>query len=254
MWERQAALVKPLSGPVPYHLDQLYEGLGAPRFNGLILDAGCGEGIDLANLALDARCEVVGLESSHGGVAASLARIATLQRAHLVQGDLLKAPLADGLFDGAHCYGVVHHTIDPTRAMKELSRVLKQGAQLLLYVYEDFSDRARHWRAALRAVNSLRRLTTRCPPRVMMTFCKLLSPVVYATCTVPSKRFSWASRLPYSHGRHAWGLGGDLYDRFSAPIERRYSRASALELPQAAGLKVRRIVQRRGWMIWAEKP
>src|SRR5262245_7267951 len=141
MWGRQAAVVKPTTDAMPYHLDRLRESLGAPPFSGLVLDAGCGEGIDVGGLALDPSCEVVGLELSEGGIAASLARTAGLPRAHLVQGDLLSAPLRDELFDGAYCYGVVHHTPEPPRAMRELSRVLKRGASLLLYVYEDFADR-----------------------------------------------------------------------------------------------------------------
>ena len=254
MWGEHAARVQPPRGVEPYHLHQLYAALETPPIAGLILDGGCGDGIDFAMLALDPRCEVVGVELSDGGIAASRARTRGLARAHLVQGDLLKLPLAGEMFDGVYSYGVVHHTPDPQQAVTELARVLKPGAPLFLYVYEDFSDRPLQWRAALRLVNSLRHVTTRCPPALLMTLCRLLSPLVYATCTLPSRRFRWAARFPYRQGTTPASLSGDLYDRFSAPIECRYSEAGARQLVEGGGLLVRRIAQRRGWMIWAEKP
>ena len=254
LWGEQAARVRPPRSVTPYHLHQLHEALGAPRLRGLIIDGGCGDGIDLAMLALDPGCEVVGVELSSGGIATTQARTSGLARAHVVQGDLLKIPLAEGTFDAGYSYGVVHHTPDPARAVRELARVLKPGAPLLLYVYEDFSDRPLPWRIALRLVNSLRHVTTRCPPSLLMGLCRLMSPVAYVACTLPSRHFRFAARFPYRHGSNAWSLRGDLYDRFSAPIEHRYSQRGARALVEQAGLIVSRIAQRRGWMVWAHKP
>lgn len=253
MWGQQAARVSPPQFPVPYHLEAMREALGRPALEGLILDAGCGEGLDLAMLALHPGCEVVGVELSAGGVATSLARTTGMERAHVVQGDLLRIPLATGIFDGAYSYGVVHHTPDPKGAVREIARTLKPGAPLLLYVYEDFSDRAWYWRAALAGANSARVVTTRMPPAILMGVCKLLSPVVWLLCTVPSRHFRWAARFPYRHGTHPWSMSGDLFDRLSAPIEIRYSKNAAAGLAKAAGLHVVRIAQQRGWMVLARK-
>lgn len=253
MWGEQAARVQPPLERQPYHLDQMHEALGAPRLSGLIVDGGCGDGVDFANTALDTGCEVVGIELSTGGIATSQARTRGLDRAHLVQGDLMKLPLDSSIFDGGYSYGVVHHTPDPERCIRELARVLKPGAPLLFYVYEDLSDRPLLWRLALAAVNSLRHVTTRLPAGVLMTLCRIASPFVYVTCTLPSRHFRWAARLPYRHGTGPMSMSGDLYDRFSAPIETRYSAAGARALAEQAGLAVVRVAQRRGWMVWAEK-
>jgi SAM-dependent methyltransferase len=254
MWGAQAATVVPPTTPWPYHLHAMQQALDAPPFEGLILDAGCGEGIDLSMVALDPRCEIIGVELSEGGVATSLARTQGLDRAHVVQGDLLRIPIADATFDGAYSYGVVHHTPDPPRAVREIARTLKSGAPFLFYVYEDFSDRSLAWRVALAAANSVRVVTTRLPPRVLMRICKMLSPVVYVLLTLPSRHFSWAKRFPYRHGTTPWSMSGDLYDRLSAPIEERYSKEGAATLATAAGLRVERVASRRGWMVYAEKP
>jgi SAM-dependent methyltransferase len=253
MWGQQEALVSPPRQAVPYHLEVMRDALGRPALEGLILDAGCGEGLDLAMLALDPRCEVIGVELSSGGVATSLARTRGMDRAHVVQGDLLSIPMASGMFDGAYSYGVVHHTPDPGGAVREIARTLKPGAPLLLYVYEDFADRQWYWRAALALANSVRVVTTKMPPWLLMAICKLLSPVVWLLCTLPARHFRWAARFPYRHGTHPWSMSGDLYDRLSAPIEKRYSRRGAAALAEAAGLTVLSVAQQRGWMVHARK-
>jgi SAM-dependent methyltransferase len=253
MWGSQETIAQPIDTPVPYHLQLMRESLGRPPLGGLILDGGCGEGIDLASLALDPTCEVVGVELSSGGVATSLARARHIERAHIVQADLLRLPIGEGMFDGAYSYGVVHHTPDPPRAVREIARTLKPGAPLLLYVYEDFSDRPWYWRAALALANSVRIVTTRLPPALLMFICRLLSPIVYLVLTVPSRHFRWAARFPYRHGTHPWSMVGDLFDRLSAPIEKRYSKAGAATLVESAGLRVERVAQQRGWMVLGRK-
>ena len=253
-WGLHAATVEPPAGPEPWHLHAMQTALGAPPFSGLILDAGCGDGTDLAMLALDAGCEVVGVELSSGGVATSLARTRGIPRAHVIQGDLLGLPVASNTFDGAFSYGVVHHTPDPARCVREIARVLKPGASLVFYVYEDFSDRAWYWRAALRAASAARVVTKHLPAPVLMGLCRLLSPVLYVTCTIPSRRFRWASRFPHRHNAGPWDLAADLYDRAAPPIERRYSRATAEALATQAGFDVVGVAQARGWMVWARKP
>ena len=254
MWGRHAAAVEPMRSESPYHLQLMRDTLDAPPCAGLILDAGCGDGMDLAMLALDSSCEVVGVELSDGGIRTSLARTKGNDRAHVIQADLLKLPLASGMFDGSYSYGVVHHTPDPPRAVREIARTLKSGASLFLYVYEDFSDRMWTWRALLRIVTLVRHVTTRLSASALMTLCRVSSPIVYGLCTVPARRFRWASRFPYRHSENAWDLSGDLYDRFSAPIERRYSEKTAAALARDAGLDVVRTAQCRGWMVWARKP
>lgn len=257
IWGLQAATTVPSTTTHPYHLSVMYDRLPGPPLEGLILDGGCGDGVDLAMLALDPRCEVVGLELSDGGVATSLARTRGNARAHVVQGDLLRLPLASNTFDGAYSYGVVHHTPNPGLAVKEIARTLKPGAPLLLYVYEDFADRPWYWRAALTIANLPRLITTRMPPAMLMVLCRILAPIIFVFCTLPSRHFSWASRFPYRHAARPFdkiGMVGDIYDRLSAPIEERYSRQGAAALAADAGLHVIAVAQERGWMVRAVKP
>jgi len=252
-WGRHAGAVAPPAARLFWHLASMQKAAGAPPFDGVILDAGCGDGTDLSILAYEPHCQVVGVELSGGGVQTSLARTRGMARAYVIQGDLLHLPLASGIFDGAYSYGVVHHTPDPARAVREIARTLKPHAPLLFYLYEDFSDRPWYWRAALAAVNAGRLVTTRLPPRVLMGLCRALSPILFVLFTLPARRFRWAARFPHRHNTGPWDLSGDLYDRFAPPIEYRYSKASAEALAAGAGLEVVRCAQDRGWVVWAKK-
>ena len=74
-------------------------------------------------------------------------------------------------------------------------------------------------------------------------------------CTLPSKYFSWAARLPYPATQNPTlrSLIPELYDRFAAPIEYRYSELGARQLAERAGCRVRASAFLRGWVVWAEK-
>lgn len=61
---------------------------------------------------------------------------ASAQRAIALAGaSLLDLPFADATFDFSVCSGVVHHTPNPERALRELRRVLKPTGRLYVSVY-----------------------------------------------------------------------------------------------------------------------
>lgn len=250
-----AGLPAPMTAPVDYHLHLMQTALGAPPFQGLILDAGCGEGIDLASVGLTPGCRAIGVELSPGGVRATAARIATVPRARLLRGNVLSLPFRSDTFDGAYSYGVVHHTVDAAAAVREIVRTLKPGGRLLIYVYEAFDRRPLPWRVALSGINAIRRPVSAMSPRNIRRVCALVAPFVYVSCTIPSRYFSWAARLPYPASQNPTmaSLIPDLYDRFAAPIEERYSEQGARQLVEQAGCRVRSVANIRGWAVWGEK-
>jgi SAM-dependent methyltransferase len=244
----------PSAGRGAYHLEVMMQAVSAPPFSGLILDAGCGDGVDLAS-GLDERCRVVGVELSDGGVRASASRIAGIEHSHLVQASVLALPFPSATFDGAYSYGVVHHTVDPQLAMREIARAMKSGARLLIYVYEEFDRRSWPWRVALGAVNAVRQPISAMSPAAIRRFCAMVAPLVYVTCTIPSRHFAWAAKFPYpaTQNRNMKSLVPDLYDRFAAPIEKRYTERGARALVEQAGLRVLKVANVRGWIVLSEK-
>ncbi len=260
LWDRSCR-ASSLDGARPHHFDRMRQALSLPPLRGLVLDAGCGEGLDLANQARRPGLEIIGVELSKGGCQASAARTRGLSAASVVQGDLRRLPFADGLFDFIYSYGVLHHLPAPEAGLAELVRVLKPGSRIALYLYEDFRERPLLWRGLLAAATPCRRLTTRMPPALLYRCCQVGSPMVYALFTVPHRLFraipgcrSLAAGMPFRHGTGPFSLVGDLYDRFSAPIERRYTRQAARALLEQAGLGDLQIVNDRGWIVAGTKP
>lgn len=247
---------------VTYHQEEIQLALDLPAQKGLLLDAGCGEGIDLVNQAKRAGVEIVGAELSPGGCWASQRRTHGLATAHVVQADLGTLPFPAGRFDFIYSYGVLHHMTDPSRGLRELVRVAKPGAWVAAYLYEDFSDRNPLWRVLLWMGNLPRQVTTRLPRRLLYLLCQLFSPAVYLFFTVPylllrrlgGPMARWIRRMPFRHAKSPWSLVGDLFDRFSAPVEHRYSRSSAEQLFRQAGLRQVKLANRRGWMVAGIKP
>jgi hypothetical protein len=144
----------------------------------------------------------------------------------------------------------------PLEAMAELARVSHAGGGAAIYLYEDFSERVPLLRWSLRAANTWRVLTTRLPPPLLYALCWVAAPFVYVSFTIPHRLLDRvpscrpvAAGIPFRHGRSPFGLTGDLYDRFSAPVEFRYSRHTAAQLARDAGFAVKQIHYERGWML-----
>jgi len=93
--------VQPVTATIPWHYVKMQRALNLAPPSGMILDAGCGDGIDLANQALAAHDDVIGVDVSDGGVAQSWRRAGHLPRAHVVQADLRHLPFAEGMEENA---------------------------------------------------------------------------------------------------------------------------------------------------------
>ena len=260
LWARSAA-------PTPgrelslYHVERMASSVGVELPQGLVLDAGCGEGIDLVNQVRRPGVEMVGVELSRGGCRTSLWRSQGRWNTHIVQADLARLPFDDHQFDFVYSYGVLHHLAAPEAGAAELLRVLKPGGRCLIYLYEDFGERPRALRWLLAAVNGGRALTTRLPASWLFLCCQAAAPVIFLCCVVPYRLLRRARRwrgvaeqIPFRHASGPWGLAGDLYDRFSAPVERRYSRQGAAALLQASGADEVTVAYERGWVATGVKP
>ena len=221
------------------------------------LDAGCGAGLDLLNVAKGG-ADIIGIDVSTGvDVAADLLR--DCPNVHLVQGDLNAPPIRAGCVDFIYSFGVLHHLADTRAGFFNLVKLLKPGAPLITYLYERFDDRSRVEQAALSVVSGFRLATTRCPAGLLYALCWAAVPVIWLTCAVPARLLrnrapTFAASLPFRHTVRWTVLASDLFDRFSPPVERRYSAEEVRQLYRDAGLVDVELHRYRGWVSWGSAP
>ena len=135
-----------------------------------VLDAGCGMGRYLRVAAEAGPRLVVGLEIS-GAVRAARASTTGLPGVAVVQGDLLRPPLAGASFDQIYSLGVLDHTPDPRTAFLGLAGLLAPGGRIAVWVY-------RQERPALeKIINIHRAVSTRLPPRVLEILSRFTAPI-----------------------------------------------------------------------------
>jgi SAM-dependent methyltransferase len=224
-----------------------------------VLDAGCGMGRHTHHL-LKAGAEVVALDASPA-VEAAAANCASGQ-ALFVQADLLRLPLPPASFDVVICLGVLHHLEDTLGGLRALVAAARPGGRVLIFVYHDGgASPLRH--ALLAAVGAARRITTRLPFSLLRVLTLGLAGMLW---------LFWVGPLRLMSRRRAWqtGLAGlplgqyvqypfrvlwnDQFDRFSAPLEKRYSKAQVEALMASAGLIDLVVLPGYGWRAAGRRP
>lgn len=222
------------------------------------LDVGCGSGVDMRNIArFGAR--IVGIDISDA-INITKENIADFKNIYLIQADIHNLPFKDGSFDFVYCFGVLHHLPDPEKCFRILCSKVKKNGTVIIYVYEDFFNRTKLERALLKIVNSLRIITKIVPPYLLYFLSVMVTPFIFLSCSFPYqilKRLKVtkdiAERIPYRHTCNLNIIVSDLYDRFSVPIENRYSRDEVKAWFNNLNFEEVSIINYRGWVAWGKK-
>jgi len=101
------------------------------------IDIGCDSGrfsFALEKLGCD---KVVGVDYGDKGleIARLIARKARVKNVNFRKVNILDLPFADNSFDFVFCNGVLHHTQNLPKGIREMVRVAKKGAKIWLYLY-----------------------------------------------------------------------------------------------------------------------
>lgn len=137
----------------------------------LILDVGCGMG-RFAEVASRWGARVVGVDlSSAAEVAAE--NLADREGCCFFQADAFALPFAPGSFDFIYSIGVLHHTPNCEKAFKGLTKFLKPGGTIAVWLYSGYNK----W---YRFSDIYRRFTHRLPRNVLHSVCYLAVPKYYA--------------------------------------------------------------------------
>jgi SAM-dependent methyltransferase len=241
---------------------------GAAALDGkLCFEGGCGKGRH-TYYALKSGARVVAVDFSRAVDVAQKNCERVAGERLFVQADLMALPFDDGAanggggaFDVAYSLGVLHHLPDPEAGFRNLSRLVKAGGQVLIYVYHALEGEPVK-RALLDAVNVARRVTTRLPHRMLLPMTNALGYGLYAGVVMPYRLMSrvpllkpLADKLPLRMYADypVRVIVNDQFDRFSAPIENRYTRAEVAEWLNRAGLANTRILPGYGWRATGQR-
>jgi SAM-dependent methyltransferase/uncharacterized protein YbaR (Trm112 family) len=218
-----------------------------------VLDAGCGNG-RFAYYAAKYGAEVWAIDL---GPAVEVARHNTEQAGvvQVVQADLHRPPFALESFDFIYSIGVLHHLPDPEPAFQNLVRYLKPAGEIQIYLYWEPEGQPVK-RVLLAMVSAARAVTTRLPHKAVYALAFPAAVAAFGLFVWPYrllKKIGWrslAEKLPmkqYAHFPFRVCINDQL-DRFSAPIENRYTKQQVTEWLNRAKLERPEVNAAYGWV------
>jgi len=225
----------------------------------LILDAGCGKGRHTYYAAKFAK-EIIAFDLSQA-VDVAFYNNRNSNNIHFIQADIYNLPFKEESFDFIFSLGVLHHLPTPEEGFKKLLTLLKPKGDILIYVYHSFPKNTFNF-YALKFVNFFRNLTTRMPHDLLYLLCYPIAYLSYLFFILPYKIFRALNIKKIS--QTAWPLKlyadypfrvilNDTFDRFSAPIENRYSKEEILSWFKKANLSDIKLLDNGGWRIFGKK-
>lgn len=125
----------------------------------LVLDAGCGGGRYSVAWKLLGADSVIGLDFSTQGIEDAQKRVEEkgIKKVKFIKGDVLNIPFDDNSFDIVFSNGVLHHTSNWKKGIKEIVRVLKPEGFGWLYLIESpgglFWDLSEILRIVMKGIN-----------------------------------------------------------------------------------------------------
>jgi ubiquinone/menaquinone biosynthesis C-methylase UbiE len=252
-----------VSPPTKYHYQAMQEVIPQQIVSGSKgLEIGCGCGWDTFIMARDnPSVGIISIDISDGiFLASSLNK--NLKNTNFLKASGEWIPLKDGIFDFIYSFGVIHHMSDYRKCFKEISRVLKTGGRCFLYLYEDHSGNV-FKNSAIRIINILRKVTVKIPSHFLYGLSYIFSPVLFVIFSAPAMFFKQFKvtykiyeKMPFNFGTHFFSLIGDIYDRFSVPIEHRFSRDQIINLFEAndfRNIEITRLKGIAGLVVYAYK-
>ena len=219
-----------------------------------VLDAGCGNG-RFAFYAAKYGAEVWAIDL---GPAVEVARRNTDQagEVQVVQADLHRPPFALESFDFIYSIGVLHHLPDPEQAFQNLLRYLKPDGEIQIYLYWQPEGQPIK-RVLLAMVSAARQVTTRLPHSAVYALAFPAAVAAFSLFVWPYRLLkkipglkSLAERIPmkqYAHFPFRVCINDQL-DRFSAPIENRYTQQQVTDWLRRAKLENAKVNPAYGWV------
>jgi 2-polyprenyl-3-methyl-5-hydroxy-6-metoxy-1,4-benzoquinol methylase/uncharacterized protein YbaR (Trm112 family) len=137
-----------------------------------VLDGGCGAG-RFAEVVAKRGPRLVALDFS-SAIDATAETVREFDNVHPVQGNLLEPPFRPQIFDFVYSIGVVQHTPDPNRVIRNLVSVTREGGEFCMTIYA-----RRPW-TKLYSKYLLRPITKRMPKQQLLSMIEATMPVAFS--------------------------------------------------------------------------
>tara|TARA_B100000029_G_C17469701_1_gene921531 strand:- start:166 stop:1167 length:1002 start_codon:yes stop_codon:yes gene_type:complete len=106
--------------------------------NKLFLDAGCGDGVYGAHIAINNPQTLVFLADISAGVKHTKEKLKNIDNCIVIQCDLMRAPFKEGIFDYIWSDGVLHHTPNTRKAFNSVDQLVKVGGKFYVWLYPNY--------------------------------------------------------------------------------------------------------------------
>ncbi len=246
-----------------WHFNTVQKIIAEPIVRGNMgIDIGSGCGYDTYIMAKNnSSVKIISIDISDG-VYKTYQLTSELENVRIIKCSVSDMPLKGSIFDFAYSFGVLHHMVDPQKGLLEIARILKKNSPIFLYLYEDHSENFIKY-IAIKIITELRNITIKIPPRIIYVLSWLFSPLVYIIFSFPSKMLrkfkatqKFSNKIPFNFASSIFSLQGDLYDRFSAPIEHRFNKQEVYDILMESGfynIHITRLKISAGWVSWGYK-
>ena len=164
-------------------------------------------------------------------------------------------------FDFIYSLGVLHHLPDPEGAFQKLLKFLKPGGEVQIYLYWKPEGQPLK-KVMLAGVSALRKITARLPHRVQHAVAFPAALLAHLTLVWPYKILKQvpglngiAERMPMKqYAQYPFRVCvNDQLDRFSAPIENRYTQQETRDWMTRGGLEDVSVGSNYGWVATGRK-
>jgi SAM-dependent methyltransferase/uncharacterized protein YbaR (Trm112 family) len=191
-----------------------------------VLDAGCGYGRH-SYFAARYGAEVIALDSSADAISSAVANTRHLSRVHVVEGDVYRPPIRDGVLDHAWAFGLLHHLDRPDEAFAAIGATLRSGGRLSLWTYGPRQGVTLHLSNALRGASSgMTPEQQHSVARNIARGLRIFSHTPYRALAGMPVAGGIVRHLPV-HDHHQWPFDvvvADIYDRLRIPVRRWFTR------------------------------
>ena len=212
-----------------------------PR-NAVGFDLGCGTG-RWARFVAPRVGMLVCIEASKEAMRVARRNLAGQENCRFILASAGDLPFREGTMDFGYALGVLHHTLDPLRGIRDCVAALRPGGALLLYLYYALDNRPKWYRMLWRASDFLRRSISRSPWPLRYGLSQLFAATVYyplaRTALIGERLGLDVSNFPLTayRKRSFYTMRNDALDRFGTRLEKRFTAGEVRDMMEAAGLE-----------------